>query len=115
MTEKIFATVINNTRGFVEAEIIDADLKEDWAEVRALEGAPFQVNPSCKGGPRLMADRKMVRFSELIFPHRAEEEVPDYGDPAAEDAEADRRQLAEYLDQQDYASQNFHAPGYRGT
>lgn len=101
MTEKIFATVINNTRGFIEVEILDADLKEDWAEVRALEGAPFQVNPSCKGGPRLMADRKTVRVGELIFPHRAEEAVPDYGDPAAEDAAAEHRQSAEYIDQRE--------------
>ena len=99
MTQKTFAIVINQTRGYVEVEVLAASVKDDWAEVRALEGAPFQTNPSCKGGPRLLSDRAIVRIRELIFPH--DEAVPDYGDPAAEDAEAEYRQSAEYLDQRE--------------
>lgn len=110
---KTFAIVINQTRGYVEVEVLAASVKEDWAEVRALEGAPFQTNPSCKGGPVLLSDRAIVRIRELIFPH-SEEVVPDYGDPAAEDAEAEYRQSAERMDLQDLAEQTGHADGYRG-
>lgn len=110
MTKKTFAIVINQTRGLVDVEVLDASVKDDWAEVRALEGAPFQINPS-KDGPVLLSDRAIVRIRELISPYS--EEVPDYGDPAAEDAEAEYRQTAEWMDMQDLADQTGHAPGYR--
>ena len=106
MTEKTFAIVINQTRGYAEVEVLAASVKEDWAEVRALEGAPFQTIPSSKGGPVLMSDQAMVRIRELIAPYS--EDAPDYGDPAAEDAAAAERETAEWLDEQELRERTYY-------
>ena len=99
MTQKTFAKVVNQVRGYVDVEVIEASIQDDFALVRAVEGAPFQTIPSSKGGPVLMSDQAMVRIRELIAPYS--EDAPDYGDPAAEDAAAEYRQSPEYLDQRE--------------
>ena len=77
------------------------------ANIRAAHGAPFTVRGSKVPYRTCQSDQTVCDVRELDF-----EDVPDYGDPAAEDAEAEYRQLADWLDEQDYAAQNFHAPGY---
>ncbi|MHB0967804.1 MAG: hypothetical protein ACYC36_15245 [Bellilinea sp.] len=106
MTQKTFAKVVNQVRGYVDVEVIEASIKDDYAIVRAVEGAPFQTIPSSKGGPVLMSDQAMVRIRELIAPYS--EDAPDYGDPAAEDAEAERRQTQEWLDEQERRERNYY-------
>lgn len=93
----------------VEVEVLSAPMEA--AHVRALTGAPFEIIPSHAGAPVLMSDLTSVRKDELIDLHF--EAAPDIDeDPAAVDAEIARREAADWLDEQDYTAQNFHAPGY---
>lgn len=80
------------------------------ASVRATHGAPFTIRGSKVPYHTCQTDQTVCDVRELDF----EEPVPDYGDPAAEDAEAERRQTQEWLDERDFDEQNGHAPGFRG-